>query len=93
MRRDLERLPVEQRKEIERNLRFAAIVGSFIRDVDVETYRLNDDEQLVIPAIDVRRAERYRERGATVVPAKSLITGDLLPGKFAVIQRMEKQEK
>ncbi|MDO8658271.1 MAG: glycosyltransferase [Candidatus Levybacteria bacterium] len=93
VRRDLERLPIEQRKEIEQNLRFAAVVGSFIRDVDVETYGLNDDEQLVISVVNARRAERYREKGATVVPAKSLITGELLPGKFAVIKRVEKQEK
>lgn len=89
--RDLERYPEEQRKEIERNLRFSTVVGSFIRDVDVETYGLSDDEQLVLPAVNARRAEKFREKGVTVVPAKSLITGELLPGKYAVIERVEKQ--
>lgn len=87
--RDLERYPEEQRKEIERNLRFSAVVGSFIHDVDVETYGLNDDERLVFSAVNARIAERYRKKGAAVVPAKSLITGELLPGKFAVIERVE----
>lgn len=89
--RDLERYPEEQRKEIERNLRFSAVVESFVRDVDVETYGLSDDERLVLPAVNARRAEKFQEKGATVFPAKSLITGELLPGKYAVIERMEKQ--
>ncbi|MCL4354785.1 glycosyltransferase family 2 protein [Patescibacteria group bacterium] len=90
--RDLERYPEEERKEIERNLRFSAVVGSFIRDVDAETYGLSDDEKLVLQAVNARKAEKYKQ-GAQVVPAKNLITGELLPGKFAVIAHVGTQGK
>lgn len=90
--RELQKLPEDQRRDIEQGLRFARVVGSFIEDVDKEIYGLDEDERLVLPAASERTAERYRESGAAIVPAKNLITGELLPGQFAVIKREEKQE-
>ncbi|MDE2026579.1 MAG: hypothetical protein KGJ07_08900, partial [Patescibacteria group bacterium] len=85
LKQELNTFTESQREEIA-NIRFASLIGSFVRDVDTEVYQLAVNEGL-IGIVNSREASRRRKRGFTVIPARDLKTGALLPNKFAVIER------
>lgn len=84
LQRELEKLPDDEKASIAKKLRFADVIGSFVRDVDHEIYGLEDSEHL-IGIIDFKMVQRMQQNESRVLPAKNLKTGEIIPKKFAVI--------
>ncbi len=92
LQRELDTLPETERNAITNNLRFADVIGSFARDVDREVYGLSENEYLVWSSIRYRKVQKRTLKGDKVLPARNMITGELIPKKFTIIHE-EKQDK